>query len=339
LAGKLVISAILSATPFPVTWAQTAPELGSAGSFAVLGGTTVTCTSSSVDGDAGVSSGAVGGCTVSGTVHDGDPVAQQAYADFLDAYETFASKPCEQILTGTLAGATLTPGVYCFSAAAALTGVLTLSGPSEGIWIFKIGTSGTGSLAATDFNVVRVGGLGCFNDVYWWTAQAATLTTTLFFGTVLAGSDLTVTTGASVEGRALAKGAVTLTGAAVSLDFCQVDEVSSSDAVFPARLTEDPGSPTGFYLDFERLDAVDGYNLYEGTIGAWYSHGAAAGNVCDLAPPDLTDLGTGEMRAIVATSDGDHYVLVTAYSGGREGPSGFASYHKEISPALSTCDP
>ena len=96
------------------------------------------------------------GCTVSGTVNTN---ATAAYADFLNAYDTLQfNTPCDQTLTGTLAGVTLTPGVYCFTAAATLTGTLTLNGPADGVWIFKIGTGGTGALTGTNFSVVMAGG-------------------------------------------------------------------------------------------------------------------------------------------------------------------------------------
>ena len=45
----------------------------------------------------------------------------QVLADFNSAYDGLAGQPCDQFLTGTLAGVTLTPGVYCFAAAATLT--------------------------------------------------------------------------------------------------------------------------------------------------------------------------------------------------------------------------
>jgi hypothetical protein len=138
-------------------------------------------------------------------------VATGAYADFLTAYNGFATvPPCNpsQILSGTLAGVTLAPGAYCFPAAATLTGTLTLSG--TGPWIFEIGTSGTGALTATNFTVV--GSNPC--NATWWVRQAVTLTTSAFQGTILAGADITLT-GTALAGRALATGAVTMTGSNV----------------------------------------------------------------------------------------------------------------------------
>jgi hypothetical protein len=200
------IAALLSAASFDVALAQaaTAPSLGSASSFGGLAGTAVTCTTSTVTGDVGVVVPAFTNtcCTITGTVHNGDATAATAYADFRSAYNSFPSVPCEQTLTGTLAGVMLTPGVYCFDAAATLTGTLMLNGPANGIWIFKIGTAGTGALTGTNFSVIMAGG-GQPCNMYWWVAQAATLTTSNFLGTILAGAAITVT-GGTFNGDALA---------------------------------------------------------------------------------------------------------------------------------------
>ena len=195
-------------------------DQGAAETFAVLGGSAVTCTDSTVDGDVGVELGGAitrTNCVIDGTVHLGDTLAQQAYEDFLDAHGDLALVPCDVDLTNELplAGKSLTPGVYCFDAAVAETGgVLTLDGPPDGIWIFKIGILGTGALTATNFTVVMPGGEACDNNVFWWTSQAATLTNSVFVGSILAGASITVT-GGSLDGQALATAAVTLTGTSV----------------------------------------------------------------------------------------------------------------------------
>jgi ice-binding like protein len=197
-----------------------ATSLGSAAGFAVLsaapGGTgAVTCTGATVTGDVGSSGQPVSvvqtGCVVAGAVVA--PVSAQVLTDFGAAYDALAATACAQTLTGTLAGVTLAPGVYCFPAAATLTGTLTLDGPSTATWIFKVGTGGTGALTGTNFSVVMAGG-GNPCNVTWWVAEAATLTTSQFIGNVFAGAAITATAGTtgSFNGRALAKAAVTLTG-------------------------------------------------------------------------------------------------------------------------------
>jgi Ice-binding-like len=205
------------------TPAASGPSLGTASGFAALAGGpasgAVTCTGSTVNGNVGVVSPGTftnTGCTINGTVN---PNATAAYADFLLAYHALAAVSCDQTLTGTLAGVTLSPGVYCFTAAAALTGTLTLNGPANGVWIFKIGSGGTGALTGNSFSVVMAGGATtqCPN-VYWWVAQAATMTDSHFLGTILAGADITVTRGTFI-GDALAggKGTTSLPAGAVTL--------------------------------------------------------------------------------------------------------------------------
>ena len=210
--------ALASSANFAVAAPHAAP-IGQ-GSFAVLAGTAVTCTDSTITGDIGVSPGTAitqTNCNVSGGVHSNDAAAQGAYADFLNAYNSLAAVQCDQVLTGTLAGVTLSPGVYCFDAAATLTGTLTLSGGANAVWIFKIGTGGTGALTGTNFNVVLTGGADACN-VFWWVAEAATMTTSNFVGSIYAGMAITVT-GGTFMGNAYAKAAVTLTG--VSLVGCE----------------------------------------------------------------------------------------------------------------------
>jgi len=218
LTVTVLFALLLSAVPFNAAFAQNTPALGSAESFAVLAGTAVTCTDTTVIGDVGVWPGTAitqTNCTINGTVHAADGIAKLAYIDFLSAYNALSLEPCDTILSGNLAGQVLTPGVYCVDAASTTTdGTLTLSGPSNGTWIFKIGTSGTGALTGTNFSVVMEGG-GSPCNVYWWVAQAATLTDSSFQGTILAGAAITITRG-TFNGDALAQAAVTMTGATVT---------------------------------------------------------------------------------------------------------------------------
>jgi len=194
-------------------------------SFAVLANAAVTCTDGTITGDVGTLQATPTGsvtqttCPITGTVHVGDAASIQAYNAFLAAYAALAPKAGDvcTTLTGTLAGVTLAPGVYCFDAAATLTGVLTLNGPSSGTWVFKIGTGGTGALTGTNFSVVMAGG-GDSCNVTWWVAQAATMTDSHLLGSILAGAAITLTRG-TFDGNAWAGasgvGDVTITGTAV----------------------------------------------------------------------------------------------------------------------------
>jgi hypothetical protein len=210
-------AALLSAAPFHSAYAA-APALGTSATYAILAGPAVSLTDSTVTGDVGsglpFSTVTQTNSAVNGVVHQGDLSSIAAYNAFLGSYDALATEPCNVTLTGTLADQVLAPNVYCFDAAATLTGQLTLAGPANGVWIFKVGNLGTGALTGTNFSVVMAGG-GQSCNVYWWVAEGATMTTSNFQGTILAGMDSTFT-GGSLIGRDLSKGAATLTGATVS---------------------------------------------------------------------------------------------------------------------------
>jgi hypothetical protein len=202
--------------------AASEPTLGTAATFAVLGASKVTNTGSTVlTGDLGVSPGT--SCTgfpspctggpgaVTGTIHAGDSVAAQAQTDAHTAYTNAAGQTCNVDLTGQdLGGKTLTPGVYCFSSSAQLTGTLTLDGQgnSNSVFIFQTGSTLTTASAS---KVVLINSASACN-VFWNIGSSATLgTTTTFAGNILANISITATTGVTSNGSLYAlSGAVTL---------------------------------------------------------------------------------------------------------------------------------
>ena len=209
----------------PISGAE-AQILGSAESFGVLGGSTVTNTGDSiVSGDVGVSPGSAitgfppGIVVAPGTIHAGDAVAAQARTDAITAYKTLAAMPTGVNLTGTdLGGLTLSPNVYGFSTSAQLTGLLTLNGQgnTSSEWVFKIGTTLT---TASGSAVLLINGANG-NNVYWAVGSSATLgTNTAFAGNIIAQQSITLNTGATIScGRALAiNGAVAMDTNTISL--------------------------------------------------------------------------------------------------------------------------
>jgi hypothetical protein len=195
--------------------AQTAPSLGGAESFAVLGGSTVTNTNTTnVYGDLGVNPGtAVTGFTsvdggpgvVHGTIYTGtDGEAVSARTGVTAAYGTLASQGCTQDLTEQdLGGLTLLEGVYCFDTSAGMTGTLTLDGQGNPDAVFIIRTGST-LITASGSSVNLIGEANACN-VFWQVGSSATLgTTTSFAGNILAVASITLNTGATITGRALA---------------------------------------------------------------------------------------------------------------------------------------
>jgi Ice-binding-like len=210
--------------------AQTAPTLGTAQSFAVLGGSTVTNTGPTiVTGNLGVSPGSAvtgfpPGTVVGGTIHAADAVAAQAEAANRTAYGELASEACNTTygVPTDLGGLTLVPGVYCFASSAGLTGTLTLNagGNANAVWVFKIAST---LITASDASVALINGAQQCN-VFWQVGSSATLGTgTEFVGNVLALASITLTTDATLSGRALAQnGAVTMDSNKVSATACSV---------------------------------------------------------------------------------------------------------------------
>jgi uncharacterized repeat protein (TIGR01451 family) len=199
----------------PASAAQSPVNLGSAGSFAVLAGATVTNTgATSITGDLGVSPGtAVTGFppgTVTGTQHDGDAVAAKAQSDLTAAYNDAAGRTPATSISGDIGGQTLTPGVYRAASSIGITGTLTLNGQGNpnAVFIFQIGST---LITASASRVVLTGGAQASN-VFWQVGSSATLGTfSTLAGNILALTSITVTTGVTIDGRALARnGAVTL---------------------------------------------------------------------------------------------------------------------------------
>lgn len=215
--------------------------LDGAASFGVLAATAVTNvpgTDTMVSGDVGVSPGTsitgfVAPASISGVFHVGDFVAAGAQGSVLSAF-TQGNAMAGTTIPADIGGLTYGPGVYNVATSLGITGALVLDGGgnTNAVWIFQVGSALT--TAATNSNVVLIGGAQA-NNIFWLVGSSATLNTgTSFAGNILASASITVSADVSVNGRLMAmNGAVTLNDDNIVLFFNGSLGIYASSTAFP----------------------------------------------------------------------------------------------------------
>jgi len=202
------------------TTSMTTVAMAGTSNLAVLAGSSVTNTgATNITGDLGLSPGtSVGGFPpgiLVGTLRINDAIATQAKLDLTAAYNDAAGRTSTDIVTlsGNIGGLTLTPGLYKSTSSLAISsGDLTFDakGNPDAIFIIQIAST----LTTTSGRQVILSGGASAANIFWQVGTSATLgTTSVFKGTIMAMQSITLNTGASLTGKALARnGGVTMAG-------------------------------------------------------------------------------------------------------------------------------
>jgi hypothetical protein len=139
-----------------------------------------------------------------------------AISNMEGAYTDAASRPNPNFLelgSGNIGGRTLAPGLYKWTSAVTIPSNVTLAGGANDVWIFET----TGGLnMAVGKRVILSGGAQAKN-VFWQVAGTVVLGGTSHFeGILLCKTDVTLQTGATMNGRILAQTQVALQQATVT---------------------------------------------------------------------------------------------------------------------------
>lgn len=207
-------------------------NLGTAGNYVILAKTAINNgPTSTITGDLGLSPAATSYITgfsltnatgyatsaqVTGNIYAADMVSPTssnlttAVNDMITAYNDAAGRPTPDFTAlgaGNIGGKTLTEGLYKWTNNVTAPTNLIISGSSTDVWIFQI----AGNLTVSSGVKITLSGGAQAKNIFWQVAGTTTINTTAQFkGVILCQTGVTLKTGATLSGRALAQTAVIL---------------------------------------------------------------------------------------------------------------------------------
>ena len=216
-------------------------NLGAAANYVILAKSAISnISTSAVTGDLGLSpaatsyvtgfsiTNAIGYATsaqVTGSIFAADmadptPInLTTAVENMITAYNDAAGRPSPDFFelgTGNIGGKTLTAGLYKWTNSVTMPSDVTISGGANDVWIFQVAQDMS---VSNGVNITLIGGAQAKN-IFWQVAGTVTVGTTAHVeGIILSKTGITLQTGASFKGRALAQTAVVLDGNAVVKPF------------------------------------------------------------------------------------------------------------------------
>jgi hypothetical protein len=302
----LLLAAVLMFMRHDASAAQAPVPLGTTVTFGVLGAATVTSTGGTIIyGDLGVSPGTAvtGSPGVTGRLHLSDPAAALAQSDLTKAYNDAAGRTTGSVtVAGNLGGKALAPGLYKSTSSLEISsGNLTLAGDANAVWIFQMGSTLT---TTTGRQVILSGGAQSAN-IFWQVGSSATIgVSSVFKGTIMAAQSITMGTGATLEGRALAQaGQVTL----------DANTITVPRSVNPAGTVVAWGKSdygqTNMPAGLSTLTAITAGESYtvalksDGTVVAWGNDDYGQTDV-PAGLSNVTAIAAGEYHTVALRSDG-----------------------------------
>ncbi len=228
--------------------------LATAANYSVIGGQTVTNTGPSVlDKSVGLAPGSAvvgfppGTVLAPGTIQAANAVSLQAASDLTTAYLDAAGRVVEFTQANPdLTGLTLIPGVYAATAKAplSLSGALVLDGQNNPAAVFIFQTDST-LITASGSSITLINGASECN-VFWQVGSSATLGSgSTFVGNIMALTSIAAQTGATIQGRAMARnGAVTLDNNVFTSANCALAPGGAPAATTIVPIDTTPGAVT-----------------------------------------------------------------------------------------------
>ena len=207
-------------------------NLGAAGNYVILAKTAINNSpTSNITGDLGLSPAATSYITgfsltnstgyatsaqVTGKLYAADMVSPTptnlttAVNNMITAYNDAAGRPTpdfSELYTGNIGGKTLTEGLYKWTNTVTAPTNVVISGSSTDVWIFQV----AGNLSVSSGVKFTLSGGAQAKNIFWQVAGTVTIgTTAQFKGVILSQTGITLATGATLNGRALAQTAVIL---------------------------------------------------------------------------------------------------------------------------------
>jgi hypothetical protein len=272
IASLLLALLVLGLAAGTASATQAPVNLGTAGNFVILAKTGISTTgTTSIVGDIGVSPAAASYITGFSLINDASNVFSTssivtgkvyasnyalptpstmttAVSDMQTAYTDAAGRTSPdytELGAGNIGGMTLTPGLYKWGTGVKIpAGGVTLSGGANDVWIFQIAQD----LTVDNGAKVTLSGGAQAKNIFWQVAGKTTLgTTSDFKGIILSKTLISLNTGATLNGRALAQTAVTLIANVITAPSSSVNPTNTPTVTSTTTsvVTGTSANPTG----------------------------------------------------------------------------------------------